>query len=181
MYAIRSYYALDAITRAALQEEISNIQRDLRKTILFVTHDVDEALKLADYIAILQAGKLIQFGEPAKLMRFPANDFVAQLRITSYNVCYTKLLRINRLLAIPKLHEGLRKSILEKSDGNPFFIEEVVRSLIDNKIVVPEEREENGVTNRYWVSVGDGSDFSIPDNLQALLSARMDQLEESIV
>ncbi len=86
---------------------------------------------------------------------------------------------INRLLAIPDLHDELRRSILEKSDGNPFFIEEVVRALIENEIVVPEERVEDGVTKQYWVSVSDGTDFSIPDNLQALLAARMDQLEES--
>ncbi len=86
---------------------------------------------------------------------------------------------INRLLAIAELHDDLRASILEKSDGNPFFIEEVVRALIENEIVVPEDRVENGVTNRYWVSHSDGSEFSIPNNLQSLLAARMDQLEES--
>ena len=86
---------------------------------------------------------------------------------------------VNRLLAIAEIHDELRESILEKSDGNPFFIEEVVRALIENNIVVSEERVENGVTNYYWVSVSDGSEFSIPDNLQSLLAARMDQLEES--
>jgi class 3 adenylate cyclase/tetratricopeptide (TPR) repeat protein len=86
---------------------------------------------------------------------------------------------INRLLAIAEIHDELRQSILEKSDGNPFFIEEVVRALIENAIVIPEKRVENGVTNHYWISVSDGSDFSIPDNLQSLLAARMDQLEES--
>ena len=86
---------------------------------------------------------------------------------------------VNRLLAIAELHDALRQSILDKSDGNPFFIEEVVRALIENHIVIPEERVENGATNHYWVSLNDGSDFSIPDNLQSLLAARMDQLEES--
>jgi class 3 adenylate cyclase/tetratricopeptide (TPR) repeat protein len=86
---------------------------------------------------------------------------------------------VNRLLATAELHDDLRKSILDKSDGNPFFIEEVVRALIENKIVVPEERVENGITNQYWVSVGDGAEFSIPNNLQSLLAARMDQLEET--
>jgi len=86
---------------------------------------------------------------------------------------------INRLLAIAELHEDLRRSILEKSDGNPFFIEEVVRALIENKIVVSEERIDNGIANHYWVSITDGAEFSIPDNLQALLAARMDQLEET--
>lgn len=86
---------------------------------------------------------------------------------------------VNRLLAIADIHSDLRQSILDKSDGNPFFIEEVVRALIENHIVIPEDRIEKGVSQHYWVSVSDGSDFSIPDNLQSLLAARMDQLEES--
>jgi class 3 adenylate cyclase/predicted ATPase len=86
---------------------------------------------------------------------------------------------VNRLLAIAELHDDLRRNILEKSDGNPFFIEEVVRALIENKIVVSEERVEDGIANHYWVSVSDGAEFSIPDNLQSLLAARMDQLEET--
>ncbi|HZD10889.1 MAG TPA: adenylate/guanylate cyclase domain-containing protein, partial [Candidatus Binatia bacterium] len=86
---------------------------------------------------------------------------------------------VNRLLAVPDIPDGLRKSILEKSDGNPFFIEEVVRSLIENGVVALVERVVDGETKRFWVSKSDGSDFSIPDNLQALLAARMDRLEEA--
>lgn len=86
---------------------------------------------------------------------------------------------VNRLLATPEIPDNLRASILEKSDGNPFFIEEVVRTLIENGIVVPEERIVDGVAQQYWVATSDGSDFSIPDNLQSLLAARMDRLEEA--
>jgi len=86
---------------------------------------------------------------------------------------------VNRLLAIADIHDDLRQSILEKSDGNPFFIEEVVRALIENAIVISEERVEDGIAKHYWVSVSDGAEFSIPDNLQSLLAARMDQLEEA--
>jgi tetratricopeptide (TPR) repeat protein len=86
---------------------------------------------------------------------------------------------VNRLLAIAEIPDGLRTSILEKSDGNPFFIEEVVRTLIENGVVVPEDRNVDGRIERIWVATSDGSDFSIPDNLQSLLAARMDRLEES--
>jgi tetratricopeptide (TPR) repeat protein len=86
---------------------------------------------------------------------------------------------VNRLLATPEIPAGLRANILEKSDGNPFFIEEVVRSLIEHGIVVPEERVIAGQTKQFWVATSDGSHFSIPDNLQSLLSARMDRLEEA--
>jgi class 3 adenylate cyclase/tetratricopeptide (TPR) repeat protein len=85
---------------------------------------------------------------------------------------------INRLLAIPEIPDNLRANILEKSDGNPFFIEEVVRTLIDNGAVVSEERTVDGETKRYWVATNEGADFAIPDNLQSLLAARLDQLED---
>lgn len=86
---------------------------------------------------------------------------------------------INRLLAIPEIPDQLRERILEKSDGNPFFIEEVVRTLIDNGAVESEDRSINGDTRRYWVATNEAAEFSIPDNLQSLLSARMDRLEDA--
>ena len=71
--------ALDPITRDRLQDELIQIQRKLRKTILIVTHDMDEAVRLADRIAVLQAGRLVQLGGPASLLAAPANAFVADL------------------------------------------------------------------------------------------------------
>lgn len=68
--------ALDPITREALQDEIARIHRDSRKTIIFVTHDMEEALKLASRVAILDHGRLVQVGTPLELLREPANDFV---------------------------------------------------------------------------------------------------------
>ena len=86
---------------------------------------------------------------------------------------------VDRLLANADLPERLRASILEKSAGNPFFIEEVVRTLIDTGVVVPEERLVDGNPQRTWRVTGDSADFDIPDNLQALLSSRLDRLEEA--
>ncbi|MGH7073506.1 MAG: ATP-binding cassette domain-containing protein, partial [Stellaceae bacterium] len=71
--------ALDPITRAALQDELAAIHRRLGKTILFVTHDIDEAMKLADSIAILEAGRLVQFGTPLEILERPASPFVRTL------------------------------------------------------------------------------------------------------
>ncbi|PCD06911.1 glycine/betaine ABC transporter ATP-binding protein [Peribacillus simplex] len=70
--------ALDPITRDALQEEFKNLQRTLDKTIVFVTHDMDEAIKLADRIAILKAGEIVQVGTPDEILRNPANEFVEE-------------------------------------------------------------------------------------------------------
>jgi osmoprotectant transport system ATP-binding protein len=69
--------AVDPINRERLQNEFLRLQADLRKTILFVTHDIDEALKMGDRIAVLQAGgHLAQYATPAELLMAPANDFV---------------------------------------------------------------------------------------------------------
>jgi osmoprotectant transport system ATP-binding protein len=68
--------ALDPVTRASLQEEIVRIHGDSGTTIVFVTHDIDEALKLASRIAILEQGRLVQTGTPRELLAAPATDFV---------------------------------------------------------------------------------------------------------
>ncbi len=71
--------ALDAITRERLQDELLRIQRGVRKTILFVTHDVEEAFKLGDKIVVMSDGRLIQEGTPVELLARPADDFVRRL------------------------------------------------------------------------------------------------------
>jgi osmoprotectant transport system ATP-binding protein len=70
--------ALDPPTREALQSEIRRIQAETRKTIVFVTHDMDEALRLGDRIAVMRSGKLVQYAAPAELLARPADDFVRQ-------------------------------------------------------------------------------------------------------
>jgi len=71
--------ALDAITRAKLQEELRELKQRLRKTIIFVTHDIFEALTLADHIAVMHQGKLEQVGTKQEVVNHPATDFVADL------------------------------------------------------------------------------------------------------
>lgn len=71
--------ALDPITRDALQDLVKDLQERLGKTIVFVTHDMDEALKLANRIAIMSEGKVIQFDTPENILRAPANEFVEEL------------------------------------------------------------------------------------------------------
>ena len=68
--------ALDPITRDTLQDLVKELQKKLGKTFIFVTHDMDEAIKLADRIVIMSHGKVIQFDTPDEILRNPANDFV---------------------------------------------------------------------------------------------------------
>lgn len=70
--------ALDPITRDSLQEEFKKLQKSLNKTIVFVTHDMDEAIKLADRIVILRAGEIVQVGTPDEILRNPADEFVEE-------------------------------------------------------------------------------------------------------
>jgi|SRR5579875_173721 len=70
--------ALDPITRTRLQDEFLRLQRRLRKTVIFVTHDIDEALKMGDKVAVLrEGGVLAQYASPAELLAAPADEFVA--------------------------------------------------------------------------------------------------------
>ena len=71
--------AIDAINRVRLQDELISIQTKLRKTILFVTHDVEEAFKLGDRVVIMRAGKIVQVDAPLALATAPADDFVREL------------------------------------------------------------------------------------------------------
>jgi osmoprotectant transport system ATP-binding protein len=68
--------ALDPITRVALQDEVARVHAESGATIVFVTHDMDEALKLASRVAIMADGRLVQVGRPVELLSAPANDFV---------------------------------------------------------------------------------------------------------
>ena len=69
--------AIDPINRERLQNEFLRLQKEIRKTIVFVTHDIDEAIKMGDRIAIMQkGGKLAQYAPPAELLMYPASRFV---------------------------------------------------------------------------------------------------------
>jgi osmoprotectant transport system ATP-binding protein len=71
--------AIDPITRGRLQEEFRRLQQELRKTVIFVTHDIDEALRIGDHIAVLKpGGVLAQFATPEELVRSPADEFVEE-------------------------------------------------------------------------------------------------------
>lgn len=68
--------ALDPITRDKLQDELAKLQARLHKTVVFVTHDMDEALKLADHLVVMREGRIVQQGSPLALLQHPADAFV---------------------------------------------------------------------------------------------------------
>ena len=84
------FSALDPMTRAELQDEIHTLQKQTKKTVVFVTHDMDEAIKLADRICIIQEGHIVQCDTPERILKAPANQYV------------TDFIGANRLWANPE-------------------------------------------------------------------------------
>ncbi|MDA7425137.1 choline ABC transporter ATP-binding protein [Thalassococcus lentus] len=71
------FSALDPLIRTRLQDELLDLQRDLKRTILFVSHDLDEAFKIGNRIAIMEGGRIVQIGTPREIFSNPASDYVA--------------------------------------------------------------------------------------------------------
>ena len=71
------FSALDPLIRSRLQDELLDLQRDLKRTIIFVSHDLDEAFKLGGRIAIMEGGRIVQLGTPREIFSNPASDYVA--------------------------------------------------------------------------------------------------------
>ena len=86
------FSAVDPVVRAELQEELLRLQRDIEKTIVFVTHDIDEAVRLGDQIAVFTTGRLAQVGTPAKILTDPASDFVDEFVGSDAGVKWSSLL-----------------------------------------------------------------------------------------
>jgi osmoprotectant transport system ATP-binding protein len=102
--------ALDAITRGRLQEELLRIHRRFGQTVLFVTHDIEEAVRLADKIVIMRQGRVVQYDTALKIVTEPAEPFVAEL------VGADDVLRRLSLLAVGAAMEELGRAI---PDGQP--------------------------------------------------------------
>ena len=91
--------AIDAITRMGLQDEMIRLQRTVRKTIVFVTHDVEEALKLGDLIVVMRDGRIVQQGTPLSILTQPADRFVHDLIGADDMVRQLGLLRVEETMA----------------------------------------------------------------------------------
>jgi len=121
--------ALDPLTRARLQDELLAILQKLRKTVVFVTHDMDEALRLADRIAFMRDGRLVQYASPATLLAHPADDFVASFVGSDRSLRQLSLVRVAQALspviesdaaplpATASLHEALARMLAEDRDA----------------------------------------------------------------
>lgn len=112
------FSALDPVIRERLQDELVALQRRLRKTIILVTHDMDEAMRLGDRIAVFEGhGHLAQFDAPAQLLAQPKNDFVRQFVGSDPSLKRLALMKVSDLQAKPAPDTGLAGSISHPIDS----------------------------------------------------------------
>jgi osmoprotectant transport system ATP-binding protein len=135
--------AIDAITRGDLQNELLKIQRMVGKTVIFVTHDVDEALRLANRIAVMRAGHVVQYATPLEILAQPADDFVRALLDTD---------DIYRQLSLVTAGELMTPAQKFDSNGLSTGIHDDVRSALS--MLIAHGADELTVTGQDGTPVG---------------------------
>lgn len=100
------FSALDPLIRDKLQDELLELQWSLKKTIIFVSHDLDEAMKLGSHIAIMDGGRIVQYAEPEQIVLNPANDYVAEFVAHMNPIHVLRAASLMTVTADLKQHEG---------------------------------------------------------------------------
>lgn len=153
--------ALDPITRENLQDELKNLQNQLHKTIVFVTHDMDEALKLADRIAIMKDGHIVQLDSPEKILRRPADEFVLEF-IGKHRAAGNELETVESIMRANPV-------VAEPDRGGAETLALMKRKGVDTVLVVDKDKRLMGVVtvekldrNKQVDKVGKLMDTEIP-------------------
>ncbi|MBS4178843.1 ABC transporter ATP-binding protein [Bacillus sp. FJAT-49731] len=138
--------AIDAITRSSLQDEMIQIQRKLNKTILFVTHDIDEALKLGDKIVIMNEGVIQQFDTPLNIITNPANSFVSQLVHSDDVVQHLGLMRADHVM-LPLIDEvSSQETKVDRAENLKNVLTQILKGHSDSVIVTDNETPIGRIT-----------------------------------
>jgi osmoprotectant transport system ATP-binding protein len=140
--------AIDPITRSRLQDEFLRLQTEIRKTVLFVTHDIDEAIKMGDRIAVLRGGgELAQFATPQELLMHPADEFVEQFVGADRALKRLALSRVRDLDLRVLMPEHERNGHVRIADETPLrdALAQLLQSGRQEGIVVDETGRERGV------------------------------------
>ena len=134
------FAAVDPIVRAALQDQFLELQRSLKKTIVFVTHDIDEAIKMADRIAILNIGAdLEQFATPEEILRAPASAFVEEFVGSERGLKRLALIPVSSIdLDEPRAIDGL--PTVSPNDSLRFALDAIVTAGAEAASVVDGDR-----------------------------------------
>ena len=132
--------AIDAITRETLQNEILRLQQQLKKTILFVSHDVEEALRLADKIMILQRGEIVQFDTPFNILTKPVNSFVSDLVGADDLVRQLSLLRVEGAMKVVQDSYTSSEYTIARHDNLRQALSLLLRTGADKLTVLDQEK-----------------------------------------
>lgn len=172
--------AVDPVTRAALQDEFLNIQRSLAKTILFVTHDIDEAIKMGDRVALLRAGKLVQVGTPDELLAAPKDAFVRDFVGADRQLKRLGLVAVSEVMSAPPVVAvgetlGAARTELERRGlGSVFVVDEGghLRGVLDEGALEPRAagpvRDAMTPTNPHEAAVRETA--TVRDALSAMVA-----------
>ena len=121
-----AFSALDPLIRSDMQKQLIDLQSELKKTIVFITHDLDESLRLGDHIGILNAGKLVQVGTPVDIIMNPADDYV---KAFVKDVNRAKVIKAKIIMTKVNETNGIDKSNLVKVNEDQ-FIEEFLPQIV---------------------------------------------------
>ena len=132
------FSALDPITKNQLQDEIFNIQQNFKKTIIFVTHDMDEALKLADKICIMEDGCVVQFDTPQEILKNPTNDFVRDFVGKNRIWTQPELIKVKDIMIDSPIKSVAERTILQA-------IEIMKSNYVDSLLVVDKDNTLRGL------------------------------------
>lgn len=150
--------ALDPVIRDHLQNEFLKIQKEMKKTILFVSHDIDEAIKLADKIAIFNAGKLMQFGTPDEILSNPKNSFVSDFVGEERSLKRLTLLKVRDLVL---LMDGFKKNISSHEwHGQVISVNENLKTALAILLAAPNGEACVVDENNRYMGILRVSDFS---------------------
>ena len=141
-----AFSALDPLIRNDMQDQLMELQSKLHKTIVFITHDLDESLKLGDHIGILNGGKLVQVGRPEEIIMNPADDYVTAF---VKDVNRAKVLRAKTIMLSPEKYPVNGKTsgetIKVQEDS---FIEEFLPQVLEKRATV-EVIDNDGNTSGF--------------------------------
>ncbi|MFH1560290.1 MAG: glycine betaine/L-proline ABC transporter ATP-binding protein [Chloroflexota bacterium] len=127
------FSALDPLIRREMQDELLDLQQRLRKTIVFITHDLTEALKLGDRIAIMRDGKIVQLGTPEDIVENPADEYVAEF---VRDISKTRVLGAGSIMQEPEAtvfgsqEPGTAQQVMQSNDVEYAFVLDSARTLL---------------------------------------------------
>ena len=143
-----AFSALDPLIRSDMQKQLIDLQSELKKTIVFITHDLDESLRLGDHIGILNAGKLVQVGTPVEIIMNPADDYVEAF---VKDVNRAKVIKAKVIMVPINEANGVDKSNLIKVQEDQFieeFLPQVVCSNSNCEVVDKKGNVKGYITNK---------------------------------